>query len=194
MRFRLHSWSFFKQCCFFLLYGLFLSSCAVFKTTESPSRTTASRPTAKAPASKRPLAAKPKGAYNNYVRDIVHTARSFTGTPYRSGGNDRRGIDCSGLVASVYTQVGLKVPRISWQQAEFGTEVEEVHNIKAGDWIFYVPDAGKAGYVSHVGIVTEVKGRSEILFIHASSSKGVREDNLYSKYFKNRFVKAVRPF
>jgi probable lipoprotein NlpC len=189
MRFRLHSWSI-----FLLLYGLFLSSCAVFKTSESPSRTTASRPAAKAPASKRPLAAKPKGSYTHYVRDIVHTARSFTGTPYRSGGNDRRGIDCSGLVASVYTEVGLKVPRISWQQAEFGTEVEEVHNIKAGDWIFYVPDAGKAGYVSHVGIVTEVKGKSEILFIHASSSKGVREDNLYSKYFKNRFVKAVRPF
>ncbi|WP_428662763.1 C40 family peptidase [Runella sp.] len=198
MRIRLHSWSVPKRCFFFLQYGLcfslFLSSCAVFRTTESPSRNTNSRPAAKAPASKRPLAVKPKGAYTNYVRDIVRTARTFTGTPYRSGGNDRRGIDCSGLLASVYTEVGLKIPRISWQQAEFGTEIEEVHNIKEGDWIFYVPEAGKAGYVSHVGIVTEVKGKNEILFIHASSSKGVREDNLYSKYFKNRFVKAMRPF
>ncbi|MFN3378795.1 MAG: C40 family peptidase [Runella zeae] len=173
-----------------LLIGFFLafclSSCAIFNTpnTSAPKN---------APA-KRPLATKPKGAYSNYVRDIVRTARAYTGTPYRSGGNDRRGIDCSGLICSVYTEVGLKVPRISWQQAEFGTEIEEVRDIRPGDWIFYVPDAGKAGYVSHVGIVTEVRSKTDIMFIHASSSKGVREDNLFSKYFKNRFVKAMRPF
>lgn len=169
--------------------GLLVSACAVFKSSPPPARTTTKTPTAK-----RPLLTKPKGAYQNYVRDIVRSARAYTGTPYRSGGNDRGGIDCSGLICSVYTEVGLKVPRISWQQAEFGTEVEEVHDIRPGDWIFYVPDAGKAGYVSHVGIVTEVRGKNDILFIHASSSKGVREDNLFSKYFKNRFVKAMRPF
>ncbi|MFN8345820.1 MAG: C40 family peptidase [Spirosomataceae bacterium] len=168
-----------------LSMGLYLSSCAVFKSSPSPSKTS---------ASKRPLLVKPKGVYANYVRDIVRTARTYTGTPYRSGGNDRKGIDCSGLICNVYSEVGLKVPRISWQQAEFGTEIEEVKDIKAGDWIFYVPDAGKAGYVSHVGIVTEVRNINEVIFIHASSSKGVREDNLYSKYFKNRFVKAMRPF
>jgi len=158
-----------------------LSACTIFKST--PTSTT-----------KRTLLTKPKGGYSNYTRDIVRTARAYTGTPYRSGGNDHRGIDCSGLICSVYSEVGLKVPRISWQQAEFGTEVAEVKDIKAGDWIFYVPDAGKTGYVSHVGIVTEVRSKSEIIFIHASSSKGVREDNLFSKYYKNRFVKAVRPF
>lgn len=162
----------------------FLTSCAIFKS----SPTTSPAPTKKA------LLTKPKGSYSNYTRDIVRIARAYTGTPYRSGGNDRRGIDCSGLICSVYTEAGLKVPRISWQQAEFGTEVEEVKDIRTGDWIFYVPDAGKAGYVSHVGIVTEVRGKNDIVFIHASSSKGVREDNLFSKYFKNRFVKAVRPF
>lgn len=168
-----------------LLMCWYISSCALFRTSGPPSKSS---------APKRTLLTKPKGTYTNYVRDIVRTARAYTGTPYRSGGNDRRGIDCSGLICNVYSEVGLKVPRISWQQAEFGTEIEEVKNIKAGDWIFYVPDAGKAGYVSHVGIVTEVRSKNEVLFIHASSSKGVREDNLYSKYFKNRFVKAVRPF
>lgn len=162
-----------------------VSACAVFRS---------STPSAKTSSSKRPLLIKPKGTYQNYVRDIVRTARGYAGTPYRSGGNDRGGIDCSGLICSVYTEVGLKVPRISWQQAEFGTEVEEIQDIRPGDWIFYVPDAGKVGYVSHVGIVTEVRGKNDIRFIHASSSKGVREDNLFSTYFKNRFVKAMRPF
>jgi probable lipoprotein NlpC len=166
-----------------LLLGTLLatvSACTLFRSGSS--------------ATSKKLSDRPKGPYTNYVNDIIKAARAYTGTPYRSGGNDRSGIDCSGLVCSAYAQVGLRVPRISWQQAEFGTEVEEVKDIRPGDWIFYVPEAGKAGYVSHVGIVTAVKSKTEIMFIHASSSKGVREDNLFSKYYKNRFVKAVRPF
>ncbi|MFN4146270.1 MAG: C40 family peptidase [Runella sp.] len=158
---------------------IFFSSCAVFRSSPSKSPT---------------LLSQPKGSYSRYVPDIIKVARSYTGTPYRNGGNDQKGIDCSGLVCSVYREVGLKVPRISWQQAEFGTEVEKVSDIRPGDWIFYVPDAGKTGYVSHVGIVTEVRSKTDIRFIHASSSRGVREDNLFSGYFKNRFVKAMRPF
>ena len=85
------------------------------------------------------------------------------------------------------------MPRISWQQSEVGHEVE-VAEILPGDLIFFVPDKGQAGYVSHTGIVTEVNGSQNIRFIHASSSRGVREDNLYGDYFKGRFVKALRPF
>ncbi len=85
------------------------------------------------------------------------------------------------------------MPRISWQQSEVGYEVE-VAQIKPGDLIFFVPDHGQAGYVSHAAIVTEVRAANDIRFIHASSSRGVREDNLYSNYFKGRFVKALRPF
>ncbi|GAB2775032.1 hypothetical protein GCM10027275_17600 [Rhabdobacter roseus] len=128
------------------------------------------------------------------MRQVIDIARSYTGTPYRSGGNDKQGIDCSGLICSVYTEAGMQVPRISWQQSEFGREVPEVSDIKPGDWLFFVPEAGKEGYVSHAGIVTDVRGQQEIIFIHASTSRGVREDNLYSTYFKSRFVKAMRPF
>lgn len=133
-------------------------------------------------------------ANNAAVPQIVQIARTYTGTPYRLGGNDKSGIDCSGLICSVYSEAGLKVPRISWQQSEFGREIDNIQEIKPGDWLFFVPDAGKEGYVSHSGIVTEIRGANEIIFIHASTSKGVREDNLYSTYFKNRFVKAMRPF
>lgn len=131
---------------------------------------------------------------NANVPSVVKIARTYSGTPYRLGGNDKSGIDCSGLICSVYSEAGLKVPRISWQQSEFGREIENIREIKPGDWVFFVPEAGKEGYVSHSGIVTEIRNNSEIIFIHASTSKGVREDNLYSSYFKNRFVKAMRPF
>lgn len=207
---------------FTILITVLLSSCEVFRKAperNTSSRSTASRgrtsparrPVSKAPvrrsSDRRPSDRKPapaRSTTSTYTRpgdpntanipEVVQIARTYTGTPYRSGGNDKQGIDCSGLICQVYSEMGVKVPRISWQQSEFGQEVGSVAEIKPGDWLFFVPEAGKEGYVSHAGIVTDVRGKEEIIFIHASTSRGVREDNLFSTYFKGRFVKAMRPF
>ncbi len=163
-------------------------------TTSRTARPASSRATPSGRTNTRTLSSRPNGSYEEAVPEIIKIARSFTGTPYRSGGNDRNGIDCSGLICQVYSEMGLKVPRISWQQSEFGQEVERIRDIQPGDWLFFVPEGGKEGYVSHSGIVTEVRSERDIRFIHASSSRGVIEDNLFSTYFRNRFVKAIRPF
>ncbi len=177
-----------------LLLVTVLTSCDIFKPATPAHRPTTAykRPASKAPA-KALRTVDTKTYERSYAREVVNVARSYTGTPYRSGGNSFDGIDCSGLLFAAYSAAGLQIPRISWQQSEFGHEVE-VNEIMPGDWLFFVPDKGKAGYVSHTGLVTEVRGKNDIAFIHASSSRGVREDNLYSEYFKGRFVKAVRPF
>ena len=209
---------------FTILFSTFLFSCNTLRKEPAKSsanssksrshssrsnspRSTASKAPAKRPATNstaykkpapvstgKPAYTKPAGTYNAEIPKVVEVARTYSGTPYRSGGNDKNGIDCSGLICSVYSEIGVKVPRISWQQSEFGSEVASLEEIKPGDWVFFVPEAGKEGYVSHAGIVTDVRNQSEIIFIHASTSRGVREDNLFSTYFKGRFVKAMRPF
>lgn len=166
------------------------------------SRTPVRKPANRPSPTKKPAAAsnnkpgytRPPASYNAEIPKVVEVARTYSGTPYRSGGNDKSGIDCSGLICQVYSEIGVKVPRISWQQSEFGSEVGSLKDIKPGDWVFFVPEAGREGYVSHAGIVTDVRNQEEIIFIHASTSRGVREDNLFSTYFKGRFVKAMRPF
>lgn len=176
---------------FFLLLLAFLTGCETLKRTPTYSSTAALPRSA---STKKPAPRTPTGAYEKHVQKVIEGARNYLGTPYLYGGNDNLGIDCSGLICTVYTSLGFKVPRISWQQAEFGRNIENVEDIRPGDWLFFVPESGKEGYVSHAGIVTEVRGKNNIQFIHASTSRGVREDNLFSTYFKNRFVKALRPF
>lgn len=203
------SFSFITTICLFVL-SLILFSCDTLRKNPAPTAqkrkppTTANRrpttPAGRRPATTartapaKPTHTRPTGNYSKEIPQVVEVARTYSGTPYRSGGNDKNGIDCSGLICSVYSEIGIKVPRISWQQSEFGTEVGSIEEIKAGDWLFFVPEAGKEGYVSHAGIVTDVRNQDEIFFIHASTSRGVREDNLFSTYFKGRFVKAMRPF
>lgn len=124
-----------------------------------------------------------------YTKKIIQSARNYTGVPYKSGGNDERGLDCSGLICLVYKEMGIKLPRTSWQQSEFFPAIN-LPNIQKGDLVFFVT-IGKE--ISHAGIVTEVISEDNIRFIHASTTKGVIEDNMMTNYWKTRFARVCRP-
>ena len=121
---------------------------------------------------------------------VIEAARAYTGTPYRWGGTTRAGMDCSGLLVTAFRSCGIELPRTSAAQSETGRLVS-IYQVVPGDLVFF---ATKGRRISHVGMVTEVRGKNDIQFIHASSSLGVVESNLFSNYYRKNFVKARRPF
>ncbi|MBO3740632.1 transglycosylase SLT domain-containing protein [Actinoplanes flavus] len=66
--------------------------------------------------------------------DIVAAAKKYLGTPYVFGGTDPdKGLDCSGLVQRAYRDLGVDLPRNSWQQARAGRPVSNLSEAKPGD-------------------------------------------------------------
>ena len=124
------------------------------------------------------------------VHQVISTAKSYKGVPYRYGGVTRKGLDCSALIMHSYKAAGYKLPRTTKQQVKLGKKIKQ-KNLKPGDIVFFSSKKRKRKVV-HAGIITEVKSKNKIKFIHASSSSGVRESNFLSKYWKKVFKSARR--
>ncbi len=91
--------------------------------------------------------------------EIVETALRFLGIPYLWGGKTPYGIDCSGLVQTVFKSCGINLPRDGYQQAEFfSNSLIRIDKIEHGDLLFF----GEKNAVSHVAIST-----GELNFINA---------------------------
>ena len=154
--------------CFLLLGVALLSSCGIFSKMKN-----ADNPTSvKAPM-------------------VVNAAKKKMGTPYKYGGATSAGYDCSGLVFTSFDEANIKLPRTSAEQATVGKDIA-MEKVRPGDLVFFATKKGE-GKISHVGIVTEVKAKEVVMFIHAANT-GVQEDNLYAPYYFNSFVKAKRPY
>jgi cell wall-associated NlpC family hydrolase len=115
---------------------------------------------------------------------VVSLALSLRGTPYRNGGSDLAGFDCSGFVQWVYAHNGLALPREVKEQYRVGRDIN-TDDVKAGDLVFFETISPGA---SHVGIAL---GGGE--FVHAPSSRGVvRVERYTSGYWADRWVGARR--
>jgi len=109
---------------------------------------------------------------------------SLRGAPYRNGGSDPAGFDCSGFTRYVFAQYGVSLPRDVREQYRWGKSVKP-EELAAGDLIFFTTTEPGA---SHVGIAV---GGDE--FVHAPSSSGVvRVEHLSSRYWAPRFLGAKR--
>ena len=113
---------------------------------------------------------------------LLSAAHEWLGVPYRYGGNDRKGVDCSGLVLQVYKDaLGIKLPRNSREQHDYCTAIAK-GNLTPGDLIFFATGKDKKR-VSHVGIFI-----GDNLMIHASASKGVILSDINSQYYARTYA------
>lgn len=79
--------------------------------------------------------------------DVVASAKKYLGTPYVFGSTDpSKGLDCSALVQRAYQDLGISLPRTSYQQADVGQPVASLADARPGDIL------GFDSPVDHVGI------------------------------------------
>lgn len=131
-----------------------------------------------------PPARKPK--ISNLRSSIYSSTYSYIGVPYKWGGEDPNGFDCSGLTHTVYRLNGVSIPRTSLQQYRAGRFVSK-KNMQVGDLVFF---ATKRKQINHVGIYV---GNGK--FIHAPSrGKTVREANLNSEFWQKAYRGSRRFF
>ena len=132
----------------------------------------------------------PPATISGSAADVVRTALDVLGTPYQWGGTAANGFDCSGLVQYAYGQHGVRLPRISRDQARAGAEVTPVvEALQPGDILLFSASPG-AG-VTHVGMYL-----GEGKFIH-SATGGVKisrldRDDPEGAYWIPRWVGARR--
>jgi len=104
---------------------------------------------------------------------------SWMGVPYRIGGMDKKGVDCSGFTFLLEKEVFNKdLPRTARTMADKVKRKYE-QDLEEGDLVFFDFDGQK---FSHVGVYLHNNK-----FVHASTSKGViisdLKDTWYYKYF-----------
>ncbi|MDF2152175.1 NlpC/P60 family protein [Vibrio sp. CAU 1672] len=104
--------------------------------------------------------------------------REWYGTPYRLGGTQKSGIDCSAFVQKAFLEAyQLSLPRTAKQQSIKGKQLSW-NEAKQGDLVFFKTRRN----VYHVGIYLGNKQ-----FMHASTSKGVIISRIDTPYWADKF-------
>ena len=112
---------------------------------------------------------------------VLYVSLSYLGAPYRYGGTDSTGFDCSGFVSTVLKKFGYSPPRTASEMAKWARPVP-IDSMRPGDLLFF--DYYKRP-IGHVGIYL---GNGKM--IHASSKRGVVIDDL--RWHRKHLVKVGR--
>lgn len=104
--------------------------------------------------------------------------QQYQGIPYRYGGTDSNGFDCSGFINKVYENAfNYDLPRTTGEISQQGKKTRKT-NLKPGDLVFFRPSRK----YMHVGIYM-----GSNTFIHSSTSKGVIKSKLDNVYWKSKY-------
>jgi lipoprotein Spr len=108
----------------------------------------------------------------------------WTGTPYKYGGKNKSGIDCSGFTETLYSNVYEKTLTGSSRDLFEKCAVISKDNLQEGDLIFFKIESDK---ISHVGVYL-----SNGKFVHATVKKGVMISDLKEAYYVKYYYKGGR--
>jgi len=124
--------------------------------------------------------------YTKEIESFLDEAiSSRLGLPYRWGGTDDNGYDCSGFVWRVFREAGVDFDRVStstlWQKLP---EASQEESKRFGTLVFFQG-------LDHVGIVRDADS-----FYHASTSGGVMLSyfDKSDKYWRSRIIGYRRVF
>jgi cell wall-associated NlpC family hydrolase len=111
-----------------------------------------------------PVIPPPQDTFTPAVSDILLSQfRAWKGVRHRTGGTDRRGVDCSGLVQAIFREAfQVELPRTSRDQSRVGRRVE-AREMRPGDLVYFLDKGG-----DHIGVLV-----ADRTFLHASASRGV---------------------
>jgi len=99
--------------------------------------------------------------------DVVAQAKSYLGVPYVFGGEDRSGMDCSGLVQRVFADLGIEVPRVVKDQADVGVEVPSLADAQPGD-LLVTKDEGHIVIYAGDGMVIHAPKPGEVVELRSN--------------------------
>lgn len=98
------------------------------------------------------------GIATDKERRLISAASTFIGVPYKWGGNDRTGLDCSGLVVQSHLVLGIKLPRTSTDLRVTGIGKVVTDELRVGD-VLTLP--GHAAIYAGNGTTIEARTSSQ---------------------------------
>lgn len=170
---------------FALAIALFVSVLSVEAQTKSVPNQTAEKPNDEEQSLAKDYFSQVMGVALSATSNVklFQFVYDWVGTPYRFGGNSKKGIDCSAFTKELYTKVfNLTIKRNSRDIFSMVSPVGK-DELKEGDLVFFKIHSRS---ISHVGIYLG-DGR----FAHASL-RGVAVSNLDDAYYSRYFYKGGR--
>jgi probable lipoprotein NlpC len=116
-------------------------------------------------------------------KKIREEFKYWSGTRHKLGGNDTRGVDCSGLVKVFYKKLfNIDLPRTARTMSREGVPVN-AKDLRSGDLVFF----RLSDYSYHVGIFLK-NGE----FLHSTKINGVIISSIGQEYWSRSYWTARR--
>lgn len=115
----------------------------------------------------------------------------YAGTPYKYGGENTNGLDCSAFTQQVMRKMGASIPRTARDQFKSGKgDTVPLQAAQIGDLVYFKGTSDKVGPedASHVGIYS-----GDGKFIHMSSAKGgLARSNINDPFWQQHLLGVKR--